>query len=70
MIDLFIKKTEIAVLWFWLKKPKPEIINKTKCLTDTPGYYNTALPLPLLSSELEKVYIVLTLIEWRDLPNC
>jgi hypothetical protein len=42
-IYLFIK-TETAVLWFWLKEPKPEIINKIKYPTNTTGYYNTALP--------------------------
>jgi hypothetical protein len=44
LIYLFIyKKTETAVLWFWLKEPKPEI-NKIKYPTNTTGYYNTALP--------------------------
>jgi hypothetical protein len=45
LIYLFIyKKTKTAVLWFWLKEPKPEIINKIKYPTNTTGYYNTALP--------------------------
>jgi hypothetical protein len=45
LIYLFIyKKTETAVLWFWLKEPKPEIINKSKYPRNTTGYYNTALP--------------------------
>jgi hypothetical protein len=45
LIYLFIyKKTETAVLWFWLKEPKPEISNKIKYPTNTTGYYDTALP--------------------------
>jgi hypothetical protein len=71
LIDLFIyKKLKLQFSGFGLKNQNQRLLTKLSTRPTQLGITILHYLLPLLSRDLGKVHIVLTLIEWKDLPNC
>jgi len=71
LIDLFIyKKLKLQFSGFGEKNQNQRLLTKLSTRPTQLGITILHDLLPWLSRELGKVYIALTLIEWKDLPNC